>query len=494
MAYLGWPVETDPSALAEDAYSFLQTLWPTWLPSTGNFDAGSIEAHARMIAELRDVAARMPDEAFRKLGPLSGIPPIDEAFAEVFATWTTLDMQGYTLEAGTVFGLRSAGDELRRFSVVDPVTILPGASASAAGGVHLLAEDAGADSNDLSGTLELVDRTLPWHVSLITTTTSGGGQDAETIAAYLDRLSDELQLSAPRPILADDFAAFARRDLEVDRAVALNLYKPGTNEKQTVSHNGTGGTGTLTWSGQTTAGIAWNANFATIQAALEALSNIAPGDVIVTGGPWPAAVTVEFTGTLREQNVAAITASAASLTPGGSVFTIATTVAGVAPTTGVEKYVTTVVVDVDGLDPGQVVRDRVSADLTSRRELNFVAPVIAAAYDSVNVTFTAQAYPTADPEDVQERAIAAVQEYLSPADWGVPPFSEERLWFHDDKVRLSEIVDVLNRVDGLWRVTGPAANGLPQIEGAAADYTLTNGPAGSVVLPTPGTVAGTVTA
>jgi hypothetical protein len=494
VAYEGWPLETDPTALAEDATAFLQTLWPEWLPAPGNFDTGSIEAHARMIAELRDVAARMPDEAFLRFGPLAGVPPIEEAFAEVTATWTVLDTQGYTLEAGTVFGLRSTGDTLYRFSVVDDVVILPGTSASAAGGVRLISEDAGEEPNALSGTMELVDRTLPWHVSLVTTAASSGGQTAETVAEYLDRLSDELQLSAPRPILADDFAAFARRDLAVDRAVSVNLWKPGTNEKQSVSHNGTGGTVTLTWSGQTTTAIAWNATATAIRLALEALSNIGVGDVAVTGGPWPAAVTVEFMGVLREADQPAMTASAASLTPGGSTVTITTPTPGVAPSTGVEKYVTTWVVDVNGLDPGQTVRDRVAADLEARRELNFVAPVQAASYDTVNVTYAAQAYPTADPDDVKARADAAVAAFLSPADWGVPPFSEERLWFHDDKVRLSELVEALNRVDGLWRLTGPGANGMPLIEGAAADYTLSNGPAGSVVLPLPGTISGTVTA
>ena len=38
----------------------------------------------------------------------------------------------------------------------------------------------------------------------------------------------------------------------------------------------------LTYSGQTTASIAFNASAAQVQAALEALSNIAPGDVVVT--------------------------------------------------------------------------------------------------------------------------------------------------------------------------------------------------------------------
>jgi hypothetical protein len=60
-----------------------------------------------------------------------------------------------------------------------------------------------------------------------------------------------------------------------------------TAEVQKVSIIGTasGGTFRLTFSGQQTATIARNATAAQLKTALEALSNIAPGDVTVTGGP-----------------------------------------------------------------------------------------------------------------------------------------------------------------------------------------------------------------
>lgn len=98
-----------------------------------------------------------------------------------------------------------------------------------------------------------------------------------------------------------------------------------TNEVQTVTigHSPTGGTFTLTYSGQTTSGIAYNASAATVQAALEALSNISVGDVAVTGnagGPWA----VKFTGALAGTDVALMTASAASLTGGDAAITITT--------------------------------------------------------------------------------------------------------------------------------------------------------------------------
>jgi hypothetical protein len=67
------------------------------------------------------------------------------------------------------------------------------------------------------------------------------------------------------------------------------VTRAGTAEVQTVTITGTptGGTFTLTFDGQTTANIAYNAANSAVLSALEALSNLAPGDVAVTGGPGP---------------------------------------------------------------------------------------------------------------------------------------------------------------------------------------------------------------
>ncbi len=49
--------------------------------------------------------------------------------------------------------------------------------------------------------------------------------------------------------------------------------------------DGTSGNWKLTYDSQQTANIAFNATGNAVRLALEALSNIAPGDVVVTGGP-----------------------------------------------------------------------------------------------------------------------------------------------------------------------------------------------------------------
>jgi hypothetical protein len=61
------------------------------------------------------------------------------------------------------------------------------------------------------------------------------------------------------------------------------------NDAQTVTITGTptGGTFTLTLDGETTAAIAYNAAASAVTTALEGLSNVNVGDVVVTGGPGP---------------------------------------------------------------------------------------------------------------------------------------------------------------------------------------------------------------
>ena len=135
-----------------------------------------------------------------------------------------------------------------------------------------------------------------------------------------------------------------RSGIPLGQNATTKLYEPYaavTNEVQTATITGapTGGTFTLTYSGQTTAAIAYNATPATVQAALIALSNLAPGDVVVTGnagGPY----TLTFGGTLLGDNVASLTATA-SLTGGTTPnVTMATTTAGgtATATDGTQKF------------------------------------------------------------------------------------------------------------------------------------------------------------
>ncbi|HEY2253022.1 MAG TPA: hypothetical protein VGH74_18245, partial [Planctomycetaceae bacterium] len=113
----------------------------------------------------------------------------------------------------------------------------------------------------------------------------------------------------------------------------------------------TGGTFTITVNvgagNVTTAGIAYNATAATVQAALVALAGVGAGQVAVTGGPGPAAPwTVTWTGTLAGTSIAVGTIDGTSLTGGGAVV-INTTRDGIPPSDEIQQIDMSSVVSTD---------------------------------------------------------------------------------------------------------------------------------------------------
>lgn len=98
----------------------------------------------------------------------------------------------------------------------------------------------------------------------------------------------------------------------------------GKNEVQTETVTATGGTRTLTITNpntgetQTTAAIAYNAAGSVIQTAIELLTNVAVGDVVVTGATTP--FTYTFGGQFAGKNIAPIVVGVGSLTGGTSTM------------------------------------------------------------------------------------------------------------------------------------------------------------------------------
>lgn len=99
------------------------------------------------------------------------------------------------------------------------------------------------------------------------------------------------------------------------------------NERQQVVVDATAGNYTLDFNGQVTANIAFDATASAVQSALEALSNIAPGDVIVTL-PVAGTYVIEFAGTYLDTGVTELIATDVDLTGGGDSVVVTTLNAG----------------------------------------------------------------------------------------------------------------------------------------------------------------------
>jgi len=113
-------------------------------------------------------------------------------------------------------------------------------------------------------------------------------------------------------------------------------WASGKAEVQQVTVDATSGNWRLTFSGRQTADIASEAAAATVQARLESLPNIEPGDVSVTGSAG-SPYTVTFTGRLAA-DVPQMTAQNVSLAGGGASATVTTTQNGVANHSRIYRY------------------------------------------------------------------------------------------------------------------------------------------------------------
>lgn len=107
----------------------------------------------------------------------------------------------------------------------------------------------------------------------------------------------------------------------------------GTAEVQSVGLGASSaGTVVLTFQGQSTPPLAYNAANAVVQAALVALPSIGAGNVVVSTGPWPAAITVTFGGALASTpNLPLISGVGTGLTGGAVAITRTTPGALVTP-------------------------------------------------------------------------------------------------------------------------------------------------------------------
>lgn len=227
VTYLNPPFVTDPDDLTDDALDYLAANIPGWEAHDGSLPVWMIMALSRISAVAADVGSAVPISIFRYYGSaLIGLQSIDAVKANTTTTWTMVDDQGYTIEAGTNVAFRVAGDTLVPFVTIDDVVIPPGETVTGDGAVIIEAADPGAAGNGLGPAgIELLDA-LAYVDSITAVSATTGGVDAEDDSVYIARLIDFLRLMTPRPIHAVDFAVLARQVAGVVRSTGLDNYDP----------------------------------------------------------------------------------------------------------------------------------------------------------------------------------------------------------------------------------------------------------------------------
>ncbi|WP_310962146.1 hypothetical protein [Nocardioides terrisoli] len=117
--------------------------------------------------------------------------------------------------------------------------------------------------------------------------------------------------------------ATLRRGAGLGGAGSVSVLAVAANAVQSVTVAATAGTFALILDGVATAPIAFDASAADVQAALSALPNVGPGNVVVTG-----AFVVTFVNALGNTEVSLLTADASALTGTVTVAVVSVGVAG----------------------------------------------------------------------------------------------------------------------------------------------------------------------
>lgn len=550
--YIELPLETDPDTFVQDAFDYIQSVFPDWQPNDANLEVVVLAVVAQMAAEARDVASDVPASIFQYFGEtIMQVARTEPSRATVNSTWTMIDNAGYTIEAGTLVGIPRTGDELVAFEVVSDVVVAPGSTATAADGVTLVALEPGADANNLTGAVQLID-TLDYVVNVVLAAAgTGGGADGETTDEYLDRLTEEMQLLSPRPVRALEFATLARRIAGVDRATAIDNYNAFNN--LLTANQSSVETDTTGFQAATNVNISRTTAQASHGAAALQMSSIAAGDMIartlsgVSGVPvtpgqlytaraeFRSAVTArqtrvgivwftaagaqisEAAGTLAADSTAAWGERTASgVAPATAAFasvyayvigtggaaeihyvdkwqlreggTSTTWVIGPAPAANNEKMVTVVAVDEDGVAASGAAKTAIKADLEAKREWNFVVNVTDPTYTALDYVYTVRALPNYDTAVVKADIDAALADFSSPAIWGRLRDVESVDENRDWTNR--DTVRYLEVAEVINRVAGVDYIESLTVEGGTVDVKLP----GVAPLPTFGSSAGTVNA
>lgn len=449
--WIAVPVPTDPQTARDTFDETIRQNFPAWQAVDADPMTLVRNATAELYADAAELATSMGEEAFRFMGTIAGLPPIDALPAVGQAEFTAQDTDGpYTVPEGLEIVGRTALGEPWAFRVLSTGTIANGSSTVT---VDVEAIIEGADGNDIDGTAEF-DEYVSYLTAVAFVAPTTGGVDAESDEEYLERLSAEFELFSPRPILPEHFETLARR-LGAYRAMAYDGLAPGEsqaaqNQRVMLEVDATSGNFSLqlrpTPGGTPTAygPFSYSTAAATIDAAL-------PAAFAVTGGPLNTApVIIESIGAWAELPGPLITVTGSTLAGGTGASTVLLQV-GQPAATGTEGNPATVAVamiDEAGDDLSDAAT--IAAELAAMREVGFAVHYLPQTRSAIDVTWSGTAWDGFEPADVEEAGNAALAEFLSPAVWGSRlDTGETREWENTRRVALFDVASALLRVEGL---------------------------------------------
>jgi uncharacterized phage protein gp47/JayE len=147
-----------------------------------------------------------------------------------------------------------------------------------------------------------------------------------------------------------------------------------------------------------------------------------------------------------------------------------------------ERMIAVAAVDSAGNAVSTTVKNEIDALLQANREVNFIVNVMDPRYTTINVVTTVHIAAGFTQANVTSSITSALNNYLSPANWGQDPSvtsgAAPQTWVETTSVYYNEVITVISNVVGVDRVISLTLNG------TSADVALTS----PAALTRPGTV------
>ncbi|HLW94763.1 MAG TPA: baseplate J/gp47 family protein [Solirubrobacteraceae bacterium] len=423
--------------------------FPNWSPADATLAVITLGVIAQWAADIANVAATATPAIFRTFGTqLLGVPYDAGAYATVTSTWTftaPAPTGGYTIPVGTGIVIDGAA-----FEVQQQVTTSTGATSAS---VVLVAATIGAAYNGLGVTVETVDQ-IPFVESITTDGATANGADQESDADYATKLAAILQLQAPRPITASDYAAMVlsllcvlQTGITVGRATSIDGYYANSAN---CTANIANATATVTVVTPPFVG------------AIPAVGATVTGTHIPTNTTVlasPAPTTTSFT----------MSANATANATGETI--------SISAWTNVAASVTTFVTDLLGNSLSGGDMTALSAWLEGFRENGLTAFVEPPSTTTIYVTAEIHVLPGFVDTAVVANVETALAAYLSPATWGNPTGGWLNYTQGGSTVRFNSIVGVIENVPGVqYALSGQVFLGTTASPSGTSDIAL-SGPA-----------------
>lgn len=504
---------TSQQAYYQSYLAAMQTAYSGYNPAAANPENVQALIFASWAADIAQKCTAGSVELFRQFGiQLLGLPYEAGNPALAILTVTAADSLGHTLPALSQLTLTLGGTQVG-FQTLTALTI-PASSSS--GTVTIGSTSAGASFNGATNPAQMVSE-FDWISSVSIVAAASGGVDQEDDPQYLQRLTATLQLLAPRPITASDYATMALNfspaagtdQEEVGRAAAIDGYSP-TPEVFTVTAVSSNPSLTVTAApatgltaapgaailGTDISSTTFTANTSTatnpsVLTSVSSFTSLAVGDLI-TGSGIPAGTTlialnsgastatmsanatatatgVTITDSTAYVNSSTSSAIVMSANATGSASGIAATVAG---TLGNERTVAVCITDASGNALNADTITAVQAYLASLREVNFVVNVLGPIYTSIWVTVTVGHVAGYSTAQVQGNVQASLLNLLTPANYGIPQGATSG-WTNQTTIYISQVEAAIQNTAGVsFVVAGTLKVGLAASPSNTSDLAI----------------------